>query len=218
MFIGHYGVAFAAISVAPRVPLGIYFIAVQLPRRIVLDICFRRDRKVADRAGFTQYNSYVLYFMPYTHGLVAALGWSFVSGAAWGIVRRNKREGAVIAAAVFSHFILDVPMHTPDMPLLSNNSYKLGLGLWNHWQWALALELATLLGGWALWMWIRGAANPPRLVEKLFLASLVLFALATPFMPPPSSSFAFAVQALTFYLVLAALAQATDKSRTKTTS
>ncbi len=34
----------------------------------------------------------------------------------------------VVGALVFSHFVLDVPMHTPDMPLLGENSYKLGFG------------------------------------------------------------------------------------------
>src|SRR5215467_10789708 len=107
MFIGHYGVAFAAKAAAPRVPLGVYFIAVQL-----LDVLFslfvlagiERLRIVP---GFTQYNPYVLEFMPYTHSLVGALCWSAVAGTGWYLARRNTREGLVVAGAVFSHFVLD---------------------------------------------------------------------------------------------------------------
>jgi hypothetical protein len=36
MFIGHYGVAYAAKAVAPKAPLAAYFLAVQ----VVLDVIF----------------------------------------------------------------------------------------------------------------------------------------------------------------------------------
>src|SRR5258707_828770 len=204
MFIGHYGVAFAAKTVAPRVPLGIYFIAVQLLDVLFSLFVFFSIERMRIVPGYTQYNPYVLYFMPYTHGLVGALGWSLVGGTLWYLSRRSSREALVIAGAVFSHFILDVPVHTADMPLLGDNSYKLGLGLWNHWQWALALELVTLFGGWVLCMVWRGPADRPRPGEILFLAVLVLLTLATPFMPAPSSPSAFGVQALVSYFLLAA--------------
>jgi hypothetical protein len=99
-------------------------------------------------------------------------------------------------------------MHTPDLPLLGQNSYKLGLGLWNHWMWAVALELAVLLGGWALWMAWRG--DRPRRRDIVFLIVLVALTLATPFMPVPGSAGAFGVQALVSYVVLAFLVQMTE--------
>jgi hypothetical protein len=213
MFIGHYGVAFAAKTAAPRVPLGVYFIAVQLLDVLFSLFLFVGIERMRIVPGYTQYNPYVLYFMPYTHGLVGSLGWSLVGGSAWYLARRNAREALVVAGAVFSHFVLDVPVHTPDMPLLGNNSYKLGLGLWNHWQWALALELVILIGGWALWMVWRGPAERPRPREILFLAVLVLLTFATPFMPVPVSPAAFGVQALVSYFLLAALAQLTEIGR-----
>ena len=213
MFIGHYGVAFAAKAAAPRVPLGVYFIAVQLLDVLFSIFVFVGIERMRIVPGYTQYNPYVLYFMPYTHGLVGALGWSLVGGSVWYLARRNAREALVVAGAVFSHFVLDVPVHTADMPLLGNNSYKLGLGLWNHWPWALALELVTLIGGWVLWMVWRGPAGRPRPVEVLFLAALVLLTVATPFMPVPASPTAFGVQALVSYFLLAAVAQATEIGR-----
>jgi len=213
MFIGHYGVAFAAKAAAPRVPLGVYFIAVQLLDVLFSIFVFVGVERMRIVPGYTQYNPYVLYFMPYTHGLVGALGWSLVGGSVWYLARRNAREALVVAGAVLSHFVLDVPVHTADMPLLGNNSYKLGLGLWNHWPWALALELVTLIGGWALWMVWRGPADRPRPREILFLAALVLLTFATPFMPVPGSPTAFGVQALVSYFLLAAVAQATEIGR-----
>jgi hypothetical protein len=210
MFIGHYGVAFAAKTVAPRVPLGVTFIAVQLLDVLFASFLFAGVEHMRIVPGVTQYNPYVLDYMPYTHSLAGSVGWSVVGGAAWYLARRNGREALVVAGAVFSHFILDVPMHTPDLPLLGEDSYKLGFGLWNHWHAALALELVTLLGGWAIWMVWRGPSDRPRPREIAFLVALVVIAVGTPFMPTPSSPEAFGVQALVLYLLFAVLAQATD--------
>ena len=192
-------------------PLGVTFIAVQFLDVMFALFLFAGVERMRIVPGFTEYNPYALDFMPYTHGLAGALGLSLAGGAAWYLARRSGREALVVAGAVFSHFILDLPMHTPDMPLLGDNSTKLGFGLWNHWQWALALEIVTLLGGWAVWMVWRGPSDRPRPLEIVFLAALVLLAFATPFMPAPGSAVAFGVQALVSYGVLAAFAQATRR-------
>jgi hypothetical protein len=213
MFVGHYGVAFAAKTVAPRVPLGVTFIAVQLLDVLFAAFLFAGIEHMRIVPGFTQYNPYVLDYMPYTHSLAGSLGWSVAAGAAWYLLRRSGREALVVAGAVFSHFLLDVPVHTPDLPLLGEDSYKLGLGLWNHWPWALAAELVTLVGGWTIWMVWRGPADRPRPREIVFLIALVVLTIATPFMPAPGSPAAFGVQALGLYVVLALLAQATEMGR-----
>ncbi|MGZ5867344.1 MAG: hypothetical protein ACXWKC_18395 [Xanthobacteraceae bacterium] len=213
MFIGHYGVAFAAKAVAPRVPLGITFLAVQWLDVMFSLFVFAGIEHMRIVPGYTQYNPYVLEYTPYTHGLAGSLCWSAAGGAAWLLARRNMREALVVAGAVFSHFLLDVPVHTPDMPLLGEDSYKLGLGLWNHWLWALAFELVMLIGGWAIWMIWRRPDDSPRPREIVFLAALVLLTIATPFLPAPSSPDAFGVQALIFYGVLAGLAQLTERNR-----
>lgn len=76
MFVGHYGVSFAAKRVAPAIPLWALFIAVQLldvfwAPLILLDI-----EKVRIVPGITASNPLDLYYMPYTHSLPAALLWS----------------------------------------------------------------------------------------------------------------------------------------------
>src|SRR5262249_30102958 len=149
MFIGHYGVSFAIKRAAPGLSLGTLFFAVQL-----LDVLFSifvllGIEKLRIIPGFTQYNPYDLYYMPYSHGLVGALAWSAAAvGLAFAARISGARETALwIGAAVFSHFVLDVPMHTPDMPLLGNDSPKIGLGLWQHRNLALAAELVALGAG-----------------------------------------------------------------------
>jgi len=210
MFVGHYGVSFALKRVSPRTSLGTLFLSVQ-----VLDVLFSifvllGIEKLRIVPGFTQYNPYDLYYMPFSHSLAGAMAWSVVAGGlAW---VAGARAGAPwIGAAVFSHFLLDVPMHTPDMPLLGNDSPKIGLGLWRHRNLSLAAELVALCVGY--WFWRAAAPPTPRRRRMdVFFAFLVALTVATPFFPPPADGAAFAYQALAGYLVLAAVAGWLSKS------
>jgi len=44
---------------------------------------------------------------------------------------KNNSVALVVALAVFSHWLFDLIVHTPDLPLWSDASPKLGFGLWN---------------------------------------------------------------------------------------
>jgi hypothetical protein len=212
MFIGHYGVSFAAKRFVPRTSLGTLFIAVQLLDVLFAIFVFAGVEKLRIVPGFTKYNPYDLYYMPYSHGLTGALVWS-VAAALLVLAFRGSRPAIWIAAAVFSHFILDVPMHTPDMPILGNDSTKLGWGLWQHRGLALTAELLTL--GIGLWIWRRAPSIDlwPRGRALAFAGFLVALTLATPFLPPPRDSNQFAWQALAGYVTLAALAGWLDRVR-----
>jgi hypothetical protein len=217
MFIGHYGVSLAVKRWAPRLSLGWLFVAVQ-----ALDVLFAvfvlvGVEKVRIIPGFTAYNPYDLYFMPYTHGLVGALAWSIVVAL---IVRvRMGAEAAAWSAAglfglcVFSHWLLDLPMHTPDMPLLGNDSVKVGFGLWRHRELSLATELAAFGAGASIWLRGTGGFARAPLATTLFLLLLIVALIATPFMPDPKGPNAFAVTALIGYGALAAVAAAVDRLR-----
>src|SRR5436305_10696825 len=117
MSVGHFGVSCAAKRVTPRTSLGTLFLAVQLLDVLFAVFVFAGLEKLRVVPGFTEYNAYDLYYMPYSHSLVGALGWSIVAGML-ATAAAGKRGGTWIAVAVFSHFLLDVPMHTPDMPIL----------------------------------------------------------------------------------------------------
>ena len=210
MFVGHYGVSFAIKRVAPRMSLGTLFLAVQL-----LDILFSifvllGIEKLRIVPGFTEYNAYDLYYMPYTHSLVGALAWS-ASAAGLAFTSGARMSALWIGAAVFSHFVLDVPMHTPDMPLLGNDSPKIGLGLWRHRNLALVAELVALGAGW--WIWHQTSAPRARRGTGMyvFTALLVALTLATPFLPPPRDGNDFAYQALAGYVALGAVAGWLDR-------
>ncbi|MFT3697801.1 MAG: hypothetical protein QM831_31970 [Kofleriaceae bacterium] len=92
----------------------------------------------------------------YTHSILGAIALSVVFGIAcalpWG-----KKIGAVMGAVVFSHWVLDLPMHHHDMPLFPGKAGTLGFGLWSYPAIAAALELAIVIAGaWLYW----NAARP----------------------------------------------------------
>lgn len=221
MFIGHYGVSLAAKRYSPGLSLALLFVAVQFLDVLFSIFVLAGIEKMRIVHGFTAYNPYDLYFMPYSHSLVGALFWSVIAGAAFFLVAgRGLRRGraaaaAILGAAVFSHFLLDFPVHTPDLPLGPGaGSPKIGLGLWNHRVATIAAELAVLIAGGALYLRAsrprnRGAAA----ATVVFGLALIALTIATPFMPDPASGRAFAVQALAFYVVLAAIAGAVARRR-----
>jgi hypothetical protein len=57
---------------------------------------------------------------------------------------------AFVGIAVFSHWVLDWLVHRPDVPLY-DNSFKVGLGLWNYPTLAFVLEIAVLFSGMYLY-------------------------------------------------------------------
>jgi hypothetical protein len=159
------------------------------------------DRKGADRSrhyGFQRVRPllHALYAQP-----LGVLCWSALAYAVCQFVPglRGKRTGLVLAAAVFSHWILDLIVHRPDLTLYDSVG-KMGFGLWNYRGAAFALEMAVLLCGAA--MLYRTATHKVRLTGfVVFLAALQVF--GTFFFPPPPSAHAAAISALVSYVVLA---------------
>lgn len=212
MFVGHYGVSFAAKPVQPRVPLWVWFIAVQWMDVLWSVLVLAGIEKLNIVPGFTEANALDLYYMPYTHGLPGSLVISLIFGAvaALFIPGGRMRTALLLAAASFSHWLLDLIVHTPDMPLY-DNSAKVGFGLWRHVALSFPLELIVLAAG--AWLYARASTFSGRgrsyfLAFLLFLAAMQVYAN---FGPPPASTQAMAVMAFGFYMVLALLAALVDR-------
>ena len=80
MFVGHYGPSFLAKRFTPALPLWVLFVAVQLLDVVWAILVFLGVERVRIVPGFTATNALDLYYMPYTHSLLGALGWA--TGAA----------------------------------------------------------------------------------------------------------------------------------------
>jgi hypothetical protein len=202
MFVGHYGVSFAAKKLAPSVPVWVLFIAVQLLDVAWAPLVLAGIEKVRIVPGITASNPLDLYYMPYTHSLLAALLWSAGAGAVYRLWRRRAGPLAslLVAGAVFSHWVLDLVVHRPDLPLYDDTA-KVGLGLWNAPALAFALEGVLLFGGMLVYFASGGARRAATLmfgVVMLIIQGYVFFG------PPPVSDKAIALTAIIAYVVFAA--------------
>ena len=201
MFVGHYAVSFAAKKITPTVPLWVLFIAVQLLDVAWAPLVLAGIEKVRIVPGITASNPLDLYYMPYTHSLVAALVWSAGAFACYriGFRRDDARAAVVVAAAVFSHWVLDFVVHRPDLPLYDNAS-KVGLGLWNLPAVALGLEAGLLFG--AMWLYFRLGVER-RAAVAIFGVIMIAIQAYVFFGPPPASDKAAAGTAIVAYVVFA---------------
>src|SRR5664280_3114468 len=108
MFVGHYGVSFPAKRLEPSLPLWVLFLAVQFLDILWAPFVLLGIEKVRIVPGFTASNPLDLYYMPYTHGLLAALFSSCAAAVVYHFVVRpsHGRASFVIGLAVFSHRLL----------------------------------------------------------------------------------------------------------------
>lgn len=205
MFAGHYGISFVARRAAPRVPLWVWFVAVQWMDIVWSVLVLLGIEKLRIIPGFTQANALDLYYMPYTHGLPGSIGVSFVLGAIVAFFIPGHRAATVllVAAASFSHWLLDLVVHVPDLPLY-DDSAKVGLGLWRHVVLSFPLELIVLgLGAWLYARRTTFTGAKGRYALWAFVAFLALAQAYANFGPPPDSPNAMAIMALGLYGVLA---------------
>jgi hypothetical protein len=215
MFVGHYGPSLAIKSLRPAVPLWLLFIAAQLVDVAWALFVLLGVEKVRIVPGITASNPLDLYYMPYTHSLVAAILWSVGLAVVVRLTTRVAvRSAAVwIGVAVFSHWVLDFLVHRPDLSLY-DDTMKVGLGLWNYPVLALSLEASLLFGGMIMYLRV---TRPINAIGRIGLPILAVVMLAIQvyvfFGPPPASPAAAAITALAVYLVFAAVAQWLSRQR-----
>ena len=146
MYAGHFAAGLALKAKVPEAPTWGVLIGVG-----VLDILFAPFvlfglEQVTLTPG--QSPGFSLDYIDWSHSLVTSVIWSALFAALF--LRFGRKVMWVMAAAVFSHFLLDLPMHPPDLAVLPGSDLHLGLGLWTRlptgW-WFLELGVvAGLLG------------------------------------------------------------------------
>jgi hypothetical protein len=215
MFIGHYGAAFGLKPLGKPVPLWVLFIAVQWLDFGWSLLVLAGIEKVRIVPGFTEASALDLYYMPYTHGLGGALALSLLLGAivAWCMGAARARVFLVVAAASFSHWLLDLLVHVRDLPLY-DDTLKVGMGLWRHLWISLPLELVSLgLGAWLYARYVPARRPHADRWLWLFVAAMAALEIYNAFLPAPTAPKGLAVTALAAYSVLAVLAGLVDRAR-----
>lgn len=201
MFLGHYGVAFAARRAAPRTSLGTTVFAAQFLDELWPILLLAGVEHVRIVPGLMAANSLDFVSYPYSHSLLAALAWSALIGLGYFMVRRYGRGAWIVGASVASHWLLDVPMHRPDLPLWPGSHTVVGLGLWNSVPLTLIVELALFGAGLALYL---RATRPRDRIGRwglwAMITLLVVFFVGGTFGAPPPSERSLAVTTLALWL------------------
>ena len=162
MFIGHFGLAFAAKRVAPSVSLGTLFLAAQLADLVWPNLVLLGLEKVEVAPGITAVTPLNFVSYPYSHSLLALAVWGAVfAGMHWLIHRRGGVVPWLLGALVLSHWVLDAATHRPDMPLFIGGGPLVGLGLWNSIPATVLIETALFMAGVALYFAQRARATGP---------------------------------------------------------
>ncbi len=148
MFLGHYGVAFAAKRAAPRSSLGVLVFAGEFLDELWPILLLLGIEQVEIVPGYTTTNPLKFTYYPYSHSLLMAIVWGIIIGGLYLAFRKYARGASVIALLVVSHWFLDLPMHAKDLPLWpGETSAKYGWGLWNIPALTNIIELTIFLAG-----------------------------------------------------------------------
>jgi membrane-bound metal-dependent hydrolase YbcI (DUF457 family) len=215
MFIGHFGLAFAAKKVAPQVSLGTTILACEF-----LDVLWpvfvltgvEEVRIVPEIKGVTP-----LYFVhyPWSHSLLMAFAWGALFATVYWMMRkkgakrpREKLANALwLGALVVSHWFLDFVVHRPDLPLypvrFPRQPELYGLGLWDSLPATLAIEFGLFAAG--IYIYLRSTRARDRTGTIAFWALVAVLTasyLGAVFGPPPPSVRVLAYTSLIGYLMV----------------
>ena len=185
MFIGHFGLGFAAKKASPAISLGTLFMAVQFLDLIwpTLLLFHAEQVTIHPELGGNRVLEFTSY--PYSHSLVMAIVWGLVFGGVYFLIKRNVRDSVIVGLAVLSHWVLDLVVHFHDLPLFTGpDSPKVGFAVWGNPVLTNVIEGVMFVVGIILYLRV---ANPRKGVLWVLIALLVLTQVSNLFSPAPGS-------------------------------
>ncbi|MHA2173889.1 MAG: hypothetical protein ACXABI_03605 [Candidatus Hodarchaeales archaeon] len=220
MFLGHFGVSFALKKYDQSLSLGFLFIAVQLVDYLFPIFYILGIENARIVPGFAEASYLDLYDYPVTHSLLGTFFWAIATYFVfrYGFLRSSPKTeveknhtSLLMGIAVFSHYVLDYLVHTPDLLIIPGIDVKIGLGLWNFLLVSIVIELVFLLGGFFIYFKVTtsGIGVVGKYGMPLFMAILLLGSVTflTPDPPLPDLDIlgASAIQVF-IYLVISSVA------------
>jgi hypothetical protein len=211
MFVGHYSAALVAKRVAPEIPLPVYFLVCQTIDIFWATFVLLGIEKVRFVDHINATNSLDLYFMPFTHSLPGALGWAFgIASLYWLFAKSNPnrvRNTVLFGVVVLSHWVLDLLVHMPDLPLWYD-SYKVGFGLWNFQIFECVLELTLIGASVAIALPVAGENRQRFIMLGIAMAVFQLICVLT---PTPALDYQIASHLMASYASLTVFSYFADK-------
>ncbi|OGU80891.1 MAG: hypothetical protein A2W11_06585 [Ignavibacteria bacterium RBG_16_35_7] len=204
MFIGHLGAGFAAKSVDKKISLGTLFLASQFIDLLWPILLLLGLESVKIESGDTVVTPLNFISYPISHSMLGVIFWGILFGIVYYLGKKNLRGSILLGALVFSHWLLDLLTHRPDLQLFPWSDYKVGLGLWNSFLGTVIVEgLIFALGVFIFYK----VCNLQSKSKIILFWSLVIFLAAVYVMnlfgPPPPSEEPIAIVGLSQWLLIA---------------
>jgi hypothetical protein len=206
VFIGHFGVGFAAKRLAPRTSLttliaAAIFIDVLWPLSVWLGL-----QQAHSHSGGTAIIPFDL--SPYFHSLFMALVWSAVLALAYRARTHYAAGAVVVGLAASSHWLLDFISHDQNLSLMPGLAIRVGLGFGAETITSAAIEGTLFVVGLALYLrttrakgWV-GHVSLWSIVGLLALAFLGALVGPLPSIAETLRSVPIAMLALVLWLIL----------------
>jgi hypothetical protein len=204
MFIGHFGVGFGAKKIDNKPSLGTLFLAAQFvdllwPFLLILGI-----EKVEITPGITAFNPLDFTYYPFSHSLFGMLVWAVLFGVIYFLFKKNFKSALLLGVLVISHWVLDLIVHIPDLPIFPGGSVKVGLGLWNSIPLTIIVEGSIFLIG--VYLYFKSTKTKNK-TGTFALWSLVIFLILIYILniigPSPESAEAIGYVGLSQWLIIA---------------
>lgn len=191
MFIGHFAVGFGAKKLAPQVSLGTLLLAAQFIDLLWPTLLLLGVEQVRITPGNVPPLEFVYY--PISHSLLLVCVWAGVFGGVYFALKHNQRAAVVLGLLVLSHWVLDLFVHYPDLPLYPGAKQLLGLQGWAYPMLELLIELMLFIGGVAVYLRSTRARDAlGHWTLWSLVACLILIHISNFFGPPPPSVSAIA--------------------------
>jgi len=204
MFIGHFGLGFGAKRVAPTVSLGALFLACQFADLLWPLLLLLGVERVAITPGITKVTPLDFVSYPYSHSLLMLCVRGLLIGAVYVVATHSAiAAGVTLGLLAVSHWVLDVIVHRPDMPLTPAGATRLGLDLWSSLAATFVVEFAIFGAG--VYIYARATTARDR-IGSIGLWALVVFLgvvmVANVLGPPPPTVTAIAWAAQAMWLLV----------------
>lgn len=202
MFLGHFGLAFAAKKATPKTSLGTLVLAAQFADLLWPILLLAGLEKVSIVPGLLPASPFDFTSYPISHSLLMQIAWGVLLGIIYFAFKRNSRGALLVGALIPSHWILDVIAHRPDMPLYPGGP-KFGLGMWESVPLTLIVEFSIFAAGVAIYATAtRAKDGTGKWSLWALVAILGLLYLAAEFGPPPANARVLALSGLALWLMV----------------
>lgn len=216
MGIGHVALALGASRAAPRLNVGgLVFAAVLADFLLGIFAALGMEHAIVPEDY--AHKHYLLFMFPYSHGLFAltlwAIAFGFLVSRAFGLNRH--RIWLVASLMVLSHFLLDGLVHVAGLPLVGENTPKLGLGLWNNMPVELGLETIMAFLGMAIYWKLARKSSLSRYGMAIFMVLFTAMTWTQLALTTPPKAQELIVSWLIAPIVLSAIAYGLDWKRVR---